>query len=79
MTMIRATAVVVLVRALFLSSTATETRLPGGRRTRPACSTTILLSVFNLLQLTVYAMALGIVLGVIMSVIRLHQCGVRTV
>ena len=65
-----ATAIVVLV-GLFLYGAATNPAYGWSTYTEYLFNERILLGVFNTLQLTVYAMALGVILGVILSVMRL--------
>jgi polar amino acid transport system permease protein len=63
-------AIVVLV-GLFLYGAATNPAYGWATYGEYLFNERILLGVFNTLQLTVYAMALGVVLGVVMSVMRL--------
>ncbi len=65
-----ATVIVVLV-GLFLYGAATNEAYGWSTYAEYLFNDRILLGVFNTLQLTIYAMALGIVLGIVMSVMRL--------
>ncbi|MEI6254628.1 MAG: amino acid ABC transporter permease [Mycobacteriaceae bacterium] len=65
-----AAAIVVLV-GLFIYGAATNPAYGWATYTKYLFNERILLGVWNTLQLTVYAMALGVVLGIVMSVMRL--------
>ncbi|MGY4709046.1 amino acid ABC transporter permease [Mycolicibacterium sp. CBM1] len=64
-------AVIIVLVGLFLYGAATNPAYGWSTYADYLFNDRIMLGVFNTLQLTVYAMALGIVLGVVMSVMRL--------
>jgi polar amino acid transport system permease protein len=63
--------VIVVLVGLFLYGAATNPAYGWATYTKYLFNERILLGVWNTLQLTVYAMALGVVLGIVLSVMRL--------
>jgi polar amino acid transport system permease protein len=69
---VAATVIIILV-ALFLWGAATNQSYGWSTYAEYMFNKRILLGVFNTLQLTIYSMAIGIVLGVILTVMRLSE------
>lgn len=68
-----AATVIIIIVALFLWGAATNQSYGWSTYAEYMFNKRILLGVFNTLQLTIYSMAIGIVLGVILTVMRLSE------
>lgn len=68
-----AAAVILVIVALFLYGAATNPAYGWSTYLKYLFHERVLLGVFNTLQLTVYSMAIGIVLGVVLTIMRLSE------
>lgn len=68
-----AATVIIIVVALFLYGAATNPAFGWSTFAKYLFNDRILLGVFNTLQLTIYSMVIGVVLGVILTVMRLSE------